>query len=142
MQPADRYTSLSYARFHATCRGRLLRLAPGDNVAVATVDLPAGASARTPTSARRLLVSLGCESFNRRGLADTVRQTGRKVETLVIQQTGGTRATIRDGRACVERALAELQDTPRCPLDVADVVVGTICGGSDATSGLTANLPT
>ena len=32
-----------------------------------------------------------------------------------------------------------MHDTPRCEIDVADLVVGTICGGSDATSGLTAN---
>jgi altronate dehydratase large subunit len=86
-----------------------------------------------------LLVSLGCESFNRGGLASTVRQSCRPVETLVIQQTGGTRATIRDGRAWVEKALAGLQETPRCELTVGDLVIGTICGGSDATSGLTAN---
>ncbi len=86
-----------------------------------------------------LLVSLGCESFNRNGLAEIVRQSGRPVETLVIQQAGGTRATIRDGRAWVEQALKQLRDTPRCEIGVADLVVGTICGGSDATSGLTAN---
>ena len=86
-----------------------------------------------------LLVSLGCESFNREGLAEAVRQSGRPVATLVIQETGGTRATIRDGRAWVEQALRELQDAPRCEMGVADLVVGTICGGSDATSGLTAN---
>ena len=86
-----------------------------------------------------LLVSLGCESFNRNGLAEIVRQSGRPVETLVIQQTGGTRSTIAGGRAWVEQALRQLQDMPNCEMDVADLVVGTICGGSDATSGLTAN---
>lgn len=86
-----------------------------------------------------LLVSLGCESFNRDGLAQIVRQSGRQSETLVIQQTGGTRSTIRDGRAWVEQALKQLQDTTRCEIAVPDLVVGTICGGSDATSGLTAN---
>ena len=63
-----------------------------------------------------LLVSLGCESFNRNGLAEIVRQSGRPVETLVIQQAGGTRSTIRDGRAWVEQALKQLQDTPRCEI--------------------------
>ncbi len=86
-----------------------------------------------------LLVSLGCESFNRGGLADLIRRSGRPVETLVIQQAGGTRSTIRAGRDWVEKALADLQDAPRCDLEIADLVVGTICGGSDATSGLTAN---
>jgi altronate dehydratase large subunit len=86
-----------------------------------------------------LLVSLGCESFNRRELADAVRQSGRPIETLVIQESGGTRATMAAGRAWVEEALRRLDSTPRTELDLSDLVVGTICGGSDATSGLTAN---
>jgi altronate hydrolase len=92
-----------------------------------------------PNVGAALLVSLGCESFNRGGLADLIRRSGRPVETLVIQQAGGTRATIGAGRAWVAKALRAMEDTPRCELDVADLVVGTICGGSDATSGLTAN---
>jgi len=86
-----------------------------------------------------LLLSLGCESMDRRGLADTIRASGRPVHTLVIQERGGTRKTIDEGRAWVEKTLAELQNSPRVPLGVNDLNVGTICGGSDATSGLTAN---
>ena len=86
-----------------------------------------------------LLVSLGCESFPRQDLAETVRQSGRPVHTLVIQETGGTRATTAAGHAWVEQVLKQLNDTPQAELDVSELVVGTICGGSDATSGLTAN---
>ncbi|MEQ8211377.1 MAG: UxaA family hydrolase [Lacipirellulaceae bacterium] len=86
-----------------------------------------------------LAVSLGCESFNRSELASTVKASGRPVETLVIQETGGTRSTIEQGRQCVQRMLEQLQQTPRVELSISDLVVGTICGGSDATSGITAN---
>jgi altronate hydrolase len=86
-----------------------------------------------------LLVSLGCESFDRRRLARAIEASGRPVETLVIQEGGGTARTIETGRDWVRRALAQLQQTPRAPLGVEELVVGTICGGSDATSGLTAN---
>jgi len=86
-----------------------------------------------------LLVSLGCESFDRRGLAETIRASGRPVETVVIQELGGTRKTVEAGRAWVMEALGQLAATPRTPMDVGELVVGTICGGSDATSGLTAN---
>src|SRR5918994_2169752 len=41
-----------------------------------------------------LLVSLGCESFNRFGLENAVRVSGRPVHTITIQGTGGTRASI------------------------------------------------
>jgi altronate hydrolase len=86
-----------------------------------------------------LLVSLGCESFDRQPLADAIRASGRPVQTLVIQQSGGTLRTVEQGRAWVEQALAELQHAPRSAMDASELVVGTICGGSDATSGLSAN---
>lgn len=86
-----------------------------------------------------LLVSLGCESFDRCGLAEAVRGSGRPVETLVIQECGGTRKTIEAGRTWVATALEQGKHVPRAPLGVDELVVGTICGGSDATSGLTAN---
>lgn len=86
-----------------------------------------------------LLVSLGCESFDRRRLADVVRASGRPVHTLVIQETGGTRKTVEAGQAWVAQALDEIEKTPRAEMGVEELIVGTICGGSDATSGLTAN---
>ena len=86
-----------------------------------------------------LLVSLGCESFDRHSLAEAIRQSGRPVETLVIQESGGTRPTIRAGQDWVRRTLEALRHSPRAAMEVRELVVGTICGGSDATSGLTAN---
>ncbi len=86
-----------------------------------------------------LLVSLGCESFDRGGLAEMVAASGRPVHTVVIQASGGTTASIAEGRNWVEKALQSLAGTPRVPIDLSELVVGVICGGSDATSGLTAN---
>lgn len=86
-----------------------------------------------------LLVSLGCEGFNRAGLLDVIRQSGRPAELLVIQACGGTRTTIDAGRERVGRLVRQLEAVPRAPLSLAELVVGTICGGSDGTSGITAN---
>lgn len=86
-----------------------------------------------------LLVSLGCESFDKWGLAAAVRASGRPVETLVIQATGGTRRTIQEGRAWVAARREELLAQPTVPMAVSELVVGTVCGGSDGTSGLTGN---
>jgi len=86
-----------------------------------------------------LLLSLGCEGFNRNGLLAAVRESGRAAELLVIQQNRGTRATIADGRAWVEGALKELESTPCAPMTLDELAVGTVCGGSDGTSGITAN---
>src|SRR6187399_758259 len=86
-----------------------------------------------------LLVSLGCEGFNRRQLLEDIRATGRPAGVLVIQETGGTRKTIAEGREWVGKALERIAATPRVEFGVRDLIVGTVCGGSDATSGITAN---
>jgi altronate dehydratase large subunit len=86
-----------------------------------------------------LIVSLGCEGFDREALARDIESTGRPVRTLVIQEQGGTRATVETGRAWVAQARREIAGCPRTPLELSDLVVGTICGGSDSTSGITAN---
>lgn len=86
-----------------------------------------------------LLVSLGCESFNRYKLEKVIAQSGRVVKTLVIQKAGGTKATIAQGREFVAAAKAEIADVPRVDMDVNELVVGTVCGGSDGTSGITGN---
>jgi altronate dehydratase large subunit len=92
-----------------------------------------------PNVGGALLLSLGCESFNRHRLAENIAKTGRPVSTVVIQQTGGTRKSIEAGRTWVEKALQQIAEVPRAPLRVDELVVGTVCGGSDATSGISAN---
>jgi len=86
-----------------------------------------------------LLVSLGCESFNREALRATIKASGRPVETLVIQACGGTASTIAQGIEAVARLKAIAATTPLVPMDVSELVIGTICGGSDGSSGITAN---
>lgn len=48
-------------------------------------------------------------------------------------------AALTTGRAWIAQALDQLRETPRVPLSCADLVIGTICGGSDSTSALSAN---
>jgi altronate dehydratase large subunit len=86
-----------------------------------------------------LLVSLGCEGFNKGALLDTVRASRRPAKLVVIQDSGGTRKTVAEGQAWVEQTLQQLAQTPRASMGIDELVVGTKCGGSDATSGLTAN---
>ncbi len=93
-----------------------------------------------PNTGAVLLISLGCESFDRRGLQQLVSESGRPVETLVIQERGGTLTTVDQGLAWLQETLTELKETTtRVPMSVDELVVGAICGGSDATSGITAN---
>ena len=86
-----------------------------------------------------LLVSLGCESFNKRYIEDEVANSGRPVHTLTIQSGGGTRSAIAQGVEWVNFALASLAGQSRVPMGWDELVVATVCGGSDSTSGITAN---
>lgn len=85
------------------------------------------------------LVSLGCEGFDREHLTRVVAASGRPVTTFVIQQVGGTAATVDAGRRWIDEQASTLAAARTAPLLPADLVVGTICGGSDSTSGITAN---
>ena len=86
-----------------------------------------------------LLISLGCESFNKYRLEQTVRESGRPVKTIVIQATGGTRKSIAQGDAFVAEQRAVLDAMEPLPMAVHELVIGTVCGGSDGTSGITGN---
>jgi len=97
------------------------------------------AIATHPNVGGLVIVSLGCESFDRSGLRDAVAASGRPVELLVIQETGGTLATIEAGLAAVARVKAAAASVARVPMQLDELIVGTVCGGSDGTSGLTAN---
>ena len=86
-----------------------------------------------------LLLSLGCESFNRHKLAESIAASGRPVDTIVIQQTGGTKKSIDAGVVWIQAALRQIAGVPRVAMNVSDLTIGTVCGGSDATSGISAN---
>lgn len=97
------------------------------------------ALATHPNVGAVLLVSLGCESFNKYQLGRAVEASGRPVETVTIQGVGGTRKAVAAGRSFVETHLSAMEAAERVPMAVDELVVGTICGGSDGTSGLTGN---
>lgn len=86
-----------------------------------------------------LLVSLGCEGFNREALTQRIKDSGRPVETLVIQQSGGTKRSIDAGLEAIKRLKKRIVDVEKVDMDLNELVVGTICGGSDGTSGISAN---
>lgn len=91
-----------------------------------------------PNVGGALLLSLGCESFNRSALRRAIEASGRPVETLVIQESGGTMSTIAAGVDAVRRLQRAAAAKP-VDMGLDELIVGTVCGGSDATSGVTAN---
>ncbi len=92
-----------------------------------------------PNVGGALLISLGCESMNREKLLKDILASDRPAELLVIQETGGTKATIQAGLEAVARLQTQAAKVERVPMYLNELIVGTICGGSDGTSGITAN---
>ena len=97
------------------------------------------ALATHPNVGAALLVSLGCEGADAGAMAEAIRATGRPVEVLKIQEAGGTLPSVEQGRRIAAAMLRELDETQRVEMTAADLIVGTECGGSDATSGIAAN---
>lgn len=96
--------------------------------------------ARHPNLAGVLFVGLGCE---RNQVADLVASQGLaddpRVHTLVMQETGGTRATIEAGIRAVQAMLPEANAAQRVPVPASHLKIGLECGGSDGYSAITAN---
>lgn len=87
-----------------------------------------------------LLVSLGCENMDRNRLVEEIRNSSRAVRTIVIQENGGTHNSISLGVQFLKEIAEQVaEDQILADFSFSDLVIGTICGGSDATSGLSAN---
>src|SRR4051812_42768066 len=69
-----------------------------------------------------LLVSLGCEGFNREQLRRTIAASGRPVDLLVIQQSGGTTRTLNAGLEIVRKMRAELAKQTAVPMGVDELI--------------------
>ncbi len=94
---------------------------------------------RNPNVAGVLLVGLGCESLTSEILAEGIRPTGKPVETLVIQEEGGTLRTMEKGVRILQGMAQDVAELKREPFPLSRLVLAVECGGSDATSGLAAN---
>ena len=86
-----------------------------------------------------LVVGLGCEGIQASVLADGIRESGKPVETLIIQECGGTLKTIAKGAEVCARLSRILAVQTREEFDLSELVLGLECGGSDPTSGIAAN---
>ncbi|MGF6962434.1 UxaA family hydrolase [Paraburkholderia youngii] len=96
--------------------------------------------ARHANLAGVLVVGLGCERNQVADLLDSQGlKTGKAVHALVMQDTGGTRATIEAGIAAVQQMLPAANDVARTPVPASHLKIGLECGGSDGFSGITAN---
>jgi altronate dehydratase large subunit len=94
---------------------------------------------KNPNVAGVLLIGLGCESITCDIVADGIRPTGKPVESLVIQEEGGTIKTTEKALRILQRMAQEVAELRREPFPLKELTLAVECGGSDATSGLAAN---
>ena len=99
------------------------------------ISAPSGAAAGVSRA------GTGARGATRRGVAAVARgEHGAGASSgSVTGSRGGTRASIREGRAWVEEQRIALDAAETVPMQVCELVIGTVCGGSDGTSGITGN---
>jgi len=86
-----------------------------------------------------LVVGLGCEAVNGEKLAEIIASSGKPVEYLEIQKSGGSRRTAARGIELGKAMFESISSQTRVPHPISEITVGLQCGGSDALSGVTAN---
>jgi altronate dehydratase large subunit len=91
------------------------------------------------SSAAALVIGLGCEGTDAYEVAEAVAATGRPAEALKINEEGGDIAVIEKGSRILVKLLQHASTAERAGMGPGDLIVGTECGGSDATSGLASN---
>ncbi|MEV0157149.1 altronate dehydratase family protein [Micromonospora sp. NPDC050686] len=96
--------------------------------------------ARHPNIGGLVVVGLGCEVNTVAGLMRDLGVAEQvPVASYTIQELGGTASAVRRGVELVGDLVGDLAGAARTEVDVAELVLGLQCGGSDGWSGLTAN---
>jgi altronate dehydratase large subunit len=94
---------------------------------------------KNPNVSGAIVIGLGCETISALAIASEIAQTGKPVESFVIQNEGGSRKTAAKGIRSAKKMVEDASGMKRikCPLE--SITIGLECGGSDAFSGITAN---
>ncbi|MFI3115693.1 MAG: UxaA family hydrolase [Clostridia bacterium] len=104
-----------------------------------TMDVMAG-FASNPNVYGTIVVSLGCENCQMDLVTKAIKErTNKPLETLVIQEVGGTIKTIELATRMAQEMVAKASLQQKEPFDISNLIIGTECGGSDPTSGLASN---
>ncbi|MEC0089603.1 UxaA family hydrolase [Paenibacillus macquariensis] len=92
-----------------------------------------------PNVAGVIIVRLGCESTDVDLLTSSIAESGKRVEMINIQETGGSISSISLGKKYALEMIELAEKTELQEIGLDDLIIGVECGGSDATSGLSAN---
>lgn len=96
-----------------------------------------------PNVVGALLVGLGCEGTTPDSVLAHAKKMNLKtdatIETMSIQDLGGTSSAINSGISRVQKILESLPKFERKEVSVSKLILALNCGGSDSFSSLTAN---
>jgi len=87
-----------------------------------------------------VLIGLGCEVSNTKSLLSLIKDAGKPVKVFNVQEDGGSLKTAEKGISAARQILSEVSGQRRVALPWDKLLVAMECGGSDAMSGVTANV--
>jgi altronate dehydratase large subunit len=87
-----------------------------------------------------VLIGLGCEVSNTIRLLPLIKDAGKPIEVFNVQTDGGSLETSRKGIAAARRMLADIGSQARVTVPWDKMMIAMECGGTDALSGITANV--
>ena len=94
---------------------------------------------RNPNLYAVVLLSLGCESTNVSAVAEAIAASGKEVEVVVIQESGGAASATAKGVRTVQKLVQAASTQTRSLFPAQELQLGLKCGSSDTTSGLAPN---
>lgn len=93
-----------------------------------------------PNVGGAVIIGLGCEVSNTKSLLPLIKEAGKPIEVFNVQEEGGSLKTAKKGAAAARRILSQISSQPRTAVPWDGLLVAMECGGSDAMSGVTANV--
>lgn len=94
---------------------------------------------KNPNAGAVLIVSLGCEGVDTDRLESELRQSGKPVGRVNIQEVGGMSRAIQLGVDLAQDLYLQISGAQRQEADLSALTMGIKCGASDATSGVASN---
>jgi altronate dehydratase large subunit len=93
-----------------------------------------------PNVGGAVIIGLGCEVSNTKSLLPLIKEAGKPIEVFNVQEDGGSLRTAEKGITAARRIQSEISSQCRVALPWDKLLVAMECGGSDAMSGVTANV--
>ena len=87
-----------------------------------------------------LIVGLGCETIQEEMYMEAMRKKADKpLHYIALQKSGGLKKTVEQGVKIVQELMCGAKKCERVDCDMSELILGLECGGSDPTSGFSAN---